>query len=402
MSNKSPYLPPFLILLLVLIMLLPAVAADTNSTPPQQQPIQLVSMERALSVLGSVNNTILFVDRQIAVAERDRKDLVAAVANLASARGVLKGAVAAFDGGDYVKVVELSSEAARRAQYALVAIPATSPKPAPQSASVTFEQANSAIKSANETVLFVDVQIADAERARKDVIKPVETLAEARGLFKQASAAFVENDYAGARVLASDATTKAQDALAILSEAKSPEVLTPKVIAVSATAIVLVALVVYFGPIRGRLRAKPQQAPIQYWPVPYPRLLPPPMTSPYYQQQNQPPTMPAQAQQPAPYYYRQQAQPYYYYAAQPKPFTLPPIRPSPAQQQQPQQPLLQQPQATRPQQPWQQQQQPFPQQQAIRPQQPWQQQPQAPQPNHYPQPLLPYQKPPQKKQQPWR
>ncbi len=331
MPNKSPYLPQiFLALLLFVLIILPLAASDTNST--QLQPaIQLVSRERAISVLGSVNSTILFVDMQIAVAERDRRDLVAAVANLASARGVLNDAIAAFDGGDYVKVVELSSEAAMKAQYALVAIPAAPLKPAPQSA-VTFDQANSAIKSANETVLFVDAQIADAERARKDVIRPVETLAEARGLLKQASAAFMENDYSGARGLASDATKKAQDALAILSEAKSPEVLTPRVVAVSGTAVVLVALVIYFGPIRGRLGARRQQAQqLQYGPGAYPKLLPPPF--PYQQQKNPSPAVP---QQPAAYYYNYRQQVQSYPAAQPKPPATP-ISPTPSVQQQQQQ-----------------------------------------------------------------
>lgn len=387
MPEKSRYFGrPVGALLLILLVLPIAIAADT--TPQEEDAtIQLVSKERALSVLDSVNGTILFVDMQIAIAELERKDLVAAVANLASARGVLKDAVAAFDGGDYVGVVELSYEASKRAQYALVAIPANAPPKTVPKPIVTFDQASRALKSANETVLFVDMQIAEAERARKDVIKPVETLAEARGLFKQASAAFAENDYSGAYDLASDAIKKAQDALAILSEAKQPGILDIRTVVISGAAVVLVALVLYFGPLKG-LVAKRQQVPSMYYgPVSYyPQQS---LQQPYQQLQRpspspspSPPVLPGQTQ-PAPYYNRQPyytaqpAPPYY----QPKPFAQPTSPPVQQQQQQQQPPFPQQQQAT------------------TKPPQAWQQpqQQQAPRPYDYTRP--PYQKPPQKKQQ---
>lgn len=271
-----------MLLIVIPIVATISAASDANTT------IQLVSMERAVSVLNTVNDTILFVDVQIAIAEHARLGVVDAVARLSSARVTLKDARLAFDGGDYVGAVDMASQASTKAQHALVLVPQPPPQVA-QTSGMTFQQAKSMLESANGTILFVDESIAEAEKARKNVITPVEKLAEARGLFRQASSAFNEGNYQSSYKSSSEAMTLAQESLAVLSQAPPPaSFINPKNLAIMAGALLLIFLVVYF-----RIKSGGGMHSTQYAPPP---MLMPRYYYPTYQQQyqNRPPPAPQQ------------------------------------------------------------------------------------------------------------
>lgn len=256
--------------IMLLLIVIPLVATTGAASDANTTTIQLVSMERAVSVLNTVNDTIMFVDVQIAIAEQARLGVVDAVARLSSARITLRDARIAFDGGDYVGAVDMASQASTKAQHALVLVPQP-PAPA-QTSGMTFQQAKSMLESSNGTILFVDENIAEAEKARKNVITPVEKLAEARGLFRQASSAFNEGNYQSSYKFSSEAMTLAQESLAVLSQAPPPaNFINPRNLAIMAGALLLILLVVYF---RVKSGYAPPQSPTMlrpryYYPTPY-------------------------------------------------------------------------------------------------------------------------------------
>lgn len=299
---------------MMLLIVIPVVATISAASDANTTTIQLVSMERAASVLNTVNDTILFVDVQIAIAERARLNVVDAVAQLSSARLTLKDARLAFDGGDYVGAVDMASQASTKAQHALVLVPQP-PAPA-QTSGMTFQQAKSMLESSNGTILFVDENIAEAEKARKNVITPVEKLAEARGLFRQASSAFNEGNYHSSYKFSSEAMTLAQESLAVLSQAPPPaSFINPKNLAIMAGALFLIILVVYF-----RIKSGARGSSTQYAPHPPPMLRPlyyyPPT---YHQQQQQYQGRPPATQ----YHYQPQGGPVLYPSRQYSP--VPPV-----------------------------------------------------------------------------
>lgn len=294
-----------LLLIVIPIVATTGAASDTNTTTT----IQLVSMERAVSVLNTVNDTILFVDVQIAIAERARLSVVDAVAQLSSARVTLKDARLAFDGGDYVGAVDMASQASTKAQHALVLVPQPPPQVA-QASGMNFQQAKSMLESANGTILFVDESIAEAEKARKNVIAPVEKLAEARGLFRQASSAFNEGNYQSSYKSSSEAMTLAQESLAVLSQAPPPtSFINPKNLTIMAGALLLILLVVYFRIKSGELRATstqyvssppPMLRPLYYYPTSYQYQNRPSATQYHYQPQSGPVLYPSRQYSPVP------------------------------------------------------------------------------------------------------
>ncbi len=213
--------------------------------------------ERALNAIKNANDTILFVDARIAEAEKQRLDVDRAATALIEARKLYKQALNLLDQSDYDRAYSKAIDALTTARSALTLVPLAPPA---AGANVTREWAEAYIKTAGDTILFVDTQIAQAERQRVPLQEAVGKLAEARGLLKRAQAAHDAGDYNSAADLASKATALARSSLESIPK---PGAFPITKTAIAAAAILAIAAVVYFK----FIRKPPTQAaaPRQYY-----------------------------------------------------------------------------------------------------------------------------------------
>ncbi len=224
--------------------------------------------ERALSAIRNANDTIFFVDVQVAGAEMNGLDARQAATTLAEARKLYKQALNLLDQSDYDSAYSKAIDALTTAQSALTLVPLAPPA---AGVNVTREQAEAYIKTAGDTILFVDTQIAQAERQKVPLQEPVGKLAEARGLLKRAQAALDAGNYNSAADLALKATALARSSLGSIP--KPGQVPITKT-AIAAAAILAIAAVVYFKFIRKppAVPASPQQYyPRGYYPYSQPQ-----------------------------------------------------------------------------------------------------------------------------------
>ncbi len=215
--------------------------------------------ERALSAIKNANDTIFFVDRQIADAEKKRLDTYQAATTLAAARGLYKDALALMDSSDYDGAYLKATDALTKAQSALTAMPAA--PAAALTATVTKAQAEAYLRAANDTVFFVDTQIALAERQRVQLQEAVGKLAEARGLLKRAQGALDAGDYQSAADLSSQATALATSSLQSIPV---PGQIPTTKLAIAAAAVLLIAAIIYLK----FVRKQPPKPVAQYYQQP--------------------------------------------------------------------------------------------------------------------------------------
>lgn len=145
--------------------------------------------------------------------------------------------------------------------------PPFTPSPTPD----VKKLAEEAIAQANSTILSVDIQIAVAERERKDVRLAVSRLAEARGLLKRAySLAYGEvKDYEGAQKAALDAMSRARDALDAIPE-KGKSRMTDILIILAIVVLVAVMGFIVYSTFFAPKKRQPIQQPYQYYYRNYP------------------------------------------------------------------------------------------------------------------------------------
>ncbi len=215
--------------------------------------------ERALSSIKNANDTILFVDRQIADAERQKLDTYRAATTLAEARGLYKDALALMDSSDYDGAYLKATDALSKAQFALTAIPLVS---LASTATATKEQAEAYLRTANDTIFFVDTQIALAERQKVPLQEAVGKLAEARGLMKRAQSALSAGNYRSAADLSTQATTLATSALQSIPKPGQAAVTNSAIIA---AAVLAIAAIIWFRFFR---KQPPKPSAAQYYQQP--------------------------------------------------------------------------------------------------------------------------------------
>lgn len=233
--------------------------------------------ERALSAIRNANDTIGFVDMQVAGAEKNKLDARQAATTLAEARKIYKQALDLLEQSDYDGAYSKAIDALTIAQSALILVPLAPPA---AGATVTREQAEAYLKTASDTILFVDTRIAQAERQKLQLQEAVGKLAEARGLFKRAQAALDAGDYNSAADLASKATALARSSLESIPK---PGAFPITKTAIAAAAILAIAAIIYFKFVRKPPTAPPAAQRQYYYPQGY---------YPYQrpqQQQQQPP-----------------------------------------------------------------------------------------------------------------